>query len=295
MTPIFPDRQPAEVEQGSLFPDRPLDEAVESAHEIVARAKEDHRPTKTFALFSGGNDSIVVLDALAQHADAIVHANTGIGVPEAHEFARMVAARYDLPYFEMTPPESYESLVMNLPVLDGLPGPGVHHIMVARLKERCFEEIIRRHRTFHGERFMLLSGIRRAESKRRAKTPDPVDRKGGQVWVKPLLDWSNREMNDYRTDRGLPRNPVSDNLGVSGECLCGAMTDGGEKQEERAMIRFFYPAFDARLCSIEKACRDAGKTYCEWGTKRIEPEPEGFESSVCAACAPLPLDWEVPA
>lgn len=196
-----------------------------------------------------------------------------------------MAERYSLPYFELTPPESYESLVLNLPVLDGLPGPGVHHIMVNRLKNRCFEEVIARHRSFIGERFMLLSGIRRAESRSRQRITDPVDRKGGTVWVKPLLHWSNGEMNDYRADRELPRNPVSDNLGVSGECLCGAMTDGGEKQEERAMVRFFYPEFDARLSRIEKACEAAGKTYCRWGTKRDTPEPEGFDQSVCGACA----------
>lgn len=270
--------------------DRSLDEGVEEAVEIVVKAKEQHRPSATFVLFSGGNDSIVLLDALASHADAIVHANTGIGIPDAHDFARSVAGRYDLPYYELTPPESYESLVLNLPVLDGLPGPGVHHIMVNRLKERVFEEVLRRHRQYIGERFMLLSGIRRAESKSRSRITDPVDRDGGQVWVKPLLWWTNRETNDYRADRELARNPVSDNLGLSGECLCGAMADQSADREDREQIKFFYPEFDARLCALEAECRSRGKTYCEWGVKRPTQEPDGFESSVCAACTPLPFE-----
>lgn len=262
----------------------PTSDLEAEAEEIVAKAKEEHKPSRTIVLFSGGNDSLVLLDAMAKHADEVAHVNTGIGIDATTEFARTVGQSYGLPYSEWTPPVCYEDLVLNLPVLDGLPGPGVHHIIFARLKERAVRAMLRSFQTRRGERFLLLTGVRKAESKRRMGYSSPVDRNGREVWVNPLLWWGNDEMHRYRSERGLPVNPVSANLHMSGECLCGAMADQGEGREERAMIRFFYPDFDARLSVIEAACKSAGKTYCEWGVKRPNAATD-TAGPMCQSCA----------
>lgn len=272
-----------------LFPDRTAQAAVAEAHRITRGAIAEHRPSKTFILFSGGNDSLVLLDTMAEYADAIVHINTGIGIPEAHQFAREAAAGYALPFVELEPPESYESLVLTNELWDGLPGPGFHNIVFQRLKERCFAQLIRDHRQFIGERFMLLSGIRRAESKRRMQRRDAVERQGGRVLVKPLFDWTNSEVRQYHANHGLPINPVAANLHMSGECLCGAMADQDDARSERAAIRFFYPDFDARLTALEAECVAQGKTYCEWGVKRPDvpesPQDESLFDALCQGCA----------
>lgn len=251
-----------------LFP-RPVrgaDEIIDTAAETIRAAQAEHQPSRTLLLISGGNDSNVLLDACAHLADEIVHINTGIGIEETNEFARRVGTSYDRPFVELAPPVSYDELVLGR--WEGFPGPGAHRFTYQRLKERAIEARLRQLRSFRGERFMLLTGVRRAESRRRMGYSDPVDRRGGQVWVNPLLDVSNPEMGAYRVERELPVNEVSEHLHMSGECLCGAMADQDQNRQERAAIRFFYPAMDRRISDLEASCRAAGKRYCEWGVKR---------------------------
>lgn len=267
-----------------LFPDRSADEALNVAHRIARDALREYRPVKTFLLFSGGNDSAVLLDTMWGHADAIVHINTGIGIPEAHEFARQAAKRYPLPFLEYRPPIGYRTLVLKK--WKGLPGPGMHNIVYQRLKERCIEQLWRDHRTGErGERYVLLSGIRRAESPRRKQRTEAVERKGARVYVKPLFDWSNDETRTYHRVHNLPTNPVAANLHMSGECLCGAMAGQDETRAERAAIRFFYPEFDKLLTEIENEAKALGLPYTEWGVRRPDMPDDDDGGELCQSCA----------
>lgn len=263
-----PDRGQHVVETGRLpLFDRTLSEAVQEAHDITERAKAEHKPEWTFLLFSGGNDSAVLLDTMAEHADAIVHVNTGIGIPEANEHARRVAAAYGVDFIEKHPPVAYEELVLDN--WGGMPGPGAHYLTFINLKERCIEAVIRENRSHPRKgRFLLLTGARAAESKRRMGHGTATDRKGGQVWTNPLWHVEHAEMRAYRAEHDLSQSEVAANLHMSGECLCGAMADQGPERSERELIRFFYPEFDRRLCDLEEECRRRGLAYTEWGVKR---------------------------
>lgn len=277
-------------EQGALLPpepdpffgDRPaptsLMEGIAEAWWIIERAIEEFGPIRrSFLLLSGGNDSMVLLDVCQRAADEIVHINTGIGIPETTEFVRWVVDALGRPLTEVHPPESYEECVLGR--WQGLPGPGAHQFTFTMLKERCVEALLRSHRTKRGQRFILLTGARQAESDRRMGHAEAIRREGGQVWVNPLVRWSNDLMATYRAVHDLPVNEVTKHLHMSGECLCGAFASPGELE----MIRFFYPAFAERIDQLEAEVAARGLPYTKWGVKRPSRKREKV-SPLCSGC-----------
>ena len=174
-------------------PDRNWDAKRQEAHQRLADAIAEHAEGKELAgvvcLFSGGNDSSVVLDVMRPHLTHIAHANTGIGIEETREHVRKVAADEGLPLLEEHG-ESYRDLVIER----GFPGPAMHYKMYQRLKERALRKV-RKRLVSNGrkQRVVFLSGIRNDESKRRAGRP-VSSREGSVVWVCPLIDWTNEEL-----------------------------------------------------------------------------------------------------
>lgn len=255
-----------------------LTEALLDAYAIIEEAMAEHGPIeRTFLLLSGGNDSMVLLDTCATWADDIVHINTGIGIEETTEFVRQVVADRGDVLTELHPPIPYEELVLGR--WQGFPGPGAHRFTYTMLKERCVEALLRAHRTKRGQRFMLLTGARAGESQRRMGNAEAIRREGGQVWVNPLVNWSNDLMRLYRGVYGLPENEVTKHLHMSGECLCGAFAKPGEID----MIGLFYPAFVERVRSLEAKAREAGLKRCVWG-ERPPRKGDAAPGPMCHQC-----------
>lgn len=262
-----PERPSADYER--LFDPDPhwpktIEAGVAEARQVIDAAIKQHGPiAKSFLLISGGNDSMVLYDVCRDWVDGIVHINTGIGIPQTNEFVREVVGP-DL--IELHPPVAYDDLVLDPKLFGGFPGPASHHFVYARLKERCVRRLLADHRAKKGERFLLLTGIRNDESHRRMGYGDHINRLGGQVWVNPLLRWSNSLMVEYRVSRDLPVNEVTRHLHMSGECLCGAFARPGELEE----IRLFYPDVAARIDALADQARQAGLPACVWGERPPE-------------------------
>lgn len=264
---------------------------------LIDQAVQEHQPAQVFAMFSGGNDSVVVLDIARRHPafTAAVFVDTGIALPEAEPRAREICEQMGVQLLvyratensrkDGTPdPQHYDQMVQEY----GFPGPTPqgHGKMFTRLKERQFARLVR---DYPEGRVMLISGSRQTESARRARNVRPMMRAGRTVWVAPIWDWSTRQRDAYMEQMKLPRNPYSPLIGVSGDCLCGAYAKPGQL----AAIEQHYPCMGARLRALQEQVAAAG---FPWGWEEGPPAswkktamPDLFESVAfeytCATCA----------
>jgi 3'-phosphoadenosine 5'-phosphosulfate sulfotransferase (PAPS reductase)/FAD synthetase len=246
---------------------------------ILADAVGLFRPAKVFALFSGGHDSLCAshLATAAGLVDGCVHINTGIGVERTRQFVRDTCRGFGWPLREMTPPPfvpkpnkrrpgidyenlpAYEALVFHF----GFPGADGHTLIYNRLKERCLRQLVCEAKGRRGDRVLLVTGVRRQESRRRMGHIVPTQREGCRVWAAPLVNWDQAEKEAYLAAKGLPRNPVVDGLCMSGECLCGAYAKEGELHE----ISTVDPKVATYLRGLMERARALGAPHCIWGEK----------------------------
>lgn len=256
---------------------------IESGRKIVQQAIETYKPVAIFAGFSGGNDSIVPTHFVCtEFGGAAVHCNTLIGVNKSREHARATAKRFGWQFIEEFAKSSgmpkkhkdgsafdektlpngrwvdgatqYEEFCFNF----GMPGPGQHARMYQRLKERSFNRIKKEAKRGHrkSDCVMFVTGIRRDESAIRAGYNRDTQKVPGAVWVNPFYWNTKADFELYRQEFGLPRNPVTDVIGISGECLCGTM---GTRDELEPETRKY-------IESIEARCESLGLP-CKWATK----------------------------
>lgn len=232
---------------------------VATAREIMDAAIDEHSPSHVFGMFSGGHDSLCACHVASLHPrfDGCVHINTGIGIEQTREFVRATCQDHGWPLKEYHPPVSYREIVLK----HGFPGPASHWVMYARLKERCIRQLIREHKTRHRDRILLVTGVRRAESTRRMGYVQPVNRIGAQVWVAPIIDWSNDDKTAHIAEHKLPENPVVKLLCMSGECLCGAFARPGEIKE----LELWFPEVAERIHALEREA-NAARVPAVWGT-----------------------------
>lgn len=242
----------------------------------------------TVVLFSGGNDSTTLAHLFRRDVDYAAHANTTVGIEETRDFVRNTCEEWGLPLLERMAPreqDRYRALVLD----KGFPGPAMHYKMFQRLKERALDQI-RRELVSNPrkERVVFIAGRRRSESQRRAHAP-VSERRGSVVWVSPLINWTKLDLNTYRLMAGdVPRNPASDLIHMSGECLCGAFAAPGERAE---IDQWFPLALDEireleRLLANRADIPEHRKTW-GWGAdpaKRVLDRAPSRSGLLCSSC-----------
>ena len=263
-----------------------LDWCINDATRILETALEVHLDGRTLVakavLFSGGNDSSTLVDLMVRMGVAThaIHANTTIGIEATRQFVRDRCAALGLPLLEEVPPQTYAELVLE----QGFPGPAMHFKMYQRLKERCLRQARRRLGTNpRKERVLYIAGRRRAESARRSDVPEH-ERVDSTIWASPLANWGKADLEEYRRVFGLPRNPVADELGMSGECLCGAFAEPGELDR----IRHHHPEVADEIEMLEVQLLAAGtvpEERCMWGWGAYRGDEAPSQTGpLCSSC-----------
>ncbi len=254
---------------------------MKTALEVYQEAVALHAPIRAFVGFSGGRDSLAVTHWMMAHVPdcEAVHINTGIGVERTREFVRETCRQYRWPLHEIRALEDcgqdYDELVRRY----GFPGPPGHRMMYARLKERAIRVLVQRRKTKRTDRILIATGIRREESVRRmAYAGREVNRTGAQVWINPLYWWEKLDRDMYLHEHQLPVNPVSEALGMSGECLCGAFAHPGELD----MVRKVCPATAQR---IDRLHAEIAHRF-PWGWEGRPPSKKAVKPSgpFCVGC-----------
>ena len=262
----------------------PLDDAFD----VMDSAWIHGYRTRSYALFSGGDDSLTATHFAMtySHAQCVLHINTGIsakkdGKSVPLEFVKWTCAKYGWPLrVEVPPTLSYREFVLKW----GFPGPGYHSVIYAWLKERAIRKVIRETKTSFRERVGLINGVRAQESTRRMGYGEAIHREGCQLWIAPLYSWSKMDCVRYIERHGLTRSPVVELLHMSGECLCGAFAHENELKE----IALWYPETVAEIEALQKEAEAAGK-YCKWGERPPgKRERKSKFMPMCAGCAVRP-------
>jgi len=207
------------------------------------------------------------------HYDALAFIDTGTAVPGVAEFVQDFARWLDKPLRVLRAGDAYRRMVLGGDVLRdgrvkpglGFPGPAMHGRAYVVLKERQIQTLLRESKAGHSRRarVLFLSGVRRAESQRRAKS-EPIKRvkRSSVVFVSPLINWTAPHMARYRQTHRLPESDAAALLHRSSECNCGALASA---KQERAMLKTLYPEFFASIEALEAEAEAAGLRWCRWG------------------------------
>lgn len=235
------------------------------SQEIIQQAIVDYSPYAIVMAFSGGNDSLTayhVARALNVPMTHLMHGVTRTGIIETTEFVHQFGEDSGLKYFEADAEDNYEKYVLRKGFF-GI-GRSAHEYAYHVLKHGPFRAALSREirQRKHNRNILLINGARWQESRNRERmknNPIAFDSSTkSTIWVNIINDWSKADCLDFI--EGQLRNPVTDLLHRSAECLCGSMQYPYE--ETRKEVSFWFPEWGRWLDDLEKEACNRG--FC-WG------------------------------
>lgn len=261
-----------------------------SPEQIIAKALA-RKPSAIYAMFSGGDGSLRATHWAMNNVPGcqVAHINTGIGIEATRLFVRRTCELYGWKLTEIRAKEDcgqdYDAIIRKY----GFPGPAQHKSMYIQLKERAVEELVRRSKTRGSrEKVMLLTGIQHDDSARRSGYGGKeITTNKAQMWVNHMYWADKSSVYHYLTQNRIERNPTSVELGMSGECGCGAYASPGEL----AIWRRADPSFGERIDRLQIEAAEAG-VHCRWevGPPKVRNDniTEDMFSPMCVNCIKSP-------
>jgi 3'-phosphoadenosine 5'-phosphosulfate sulfotransferase (PAPS reductase)/FAD synthetase len=257
-----------------------------------------------WALYSGGHDSLVSTYVASLHPlfKGVIHVNTKTS-PSAElvtRYARSVAKSYGWRFIEISPFITHTQLFVKY----GFPSPDAHEFVYQYLKGRPLKQArqiakaalldeMLGEKTIEFEQplqpdeegrlsfikddskaraalskkvdIAFVSGIRREESVKRSKKPE-YGMDSGILWINSIVDWTKVECSDYINIKGLRRNVMADQTGVSGECDCGAHAAAGEI-DFKCAVNADMAAYRAKLEELVRVARELQLMEVQFGMR----------------------------
>jgi 3'-phosphoadenosine 5'-phosphosulfate sulfotransferase (PAPS reductase)/FAD synthetase len=261
---------------------------------MVVTDTDDIDPAYTdFALFSGGNDSIVSTHRAydAFDVDMAVYLDTNSGLPANLDHVKDVCDEYGWELAVISSPMTLKEFAVGNDTRKplGFPGPGVHSWAYQYFKERQLGKIA----TQIDGTPRFFSGVRTHESERRMNNVDGERVEAERwTWISPVHDWRDSAMDKYRDEHDLPTNPVAEKIGRSGDCYCGAYA---HRDAELAELEAHYPDHAEWLRELEAEVQEQIGTdddYAYWGFGGLSEkelrakmaDDDMAQMSLCSSC-----------
>jgi len=266
---------------------------MRTAKDIISEAIHEYNPVQVALMFSGGHDSLVsshVSATILSEMDVpfvVYHGDTTIGIPETQEYVKSICNKYGWELVIRQPPKEedrFESIVAK----HGFPGATTtaHQMVYRKLKERALRHWVTHEcktSVYSREHAVLITGIRKDESRVRMGYINENNKEDSRVWSNPIFWWSKKKCEDYMSDNSLPRSPVKDAICISGECLCGCFA----KKEEYNEIRAMYPHVADRIDELHELAKKNGHPW-RWGTGPTDwyknHPPDQLDMFMCVGC-----------
>jgi phosphoadenosine phosphosulfate reductase len=211
--------------------------------------------------FSGGKDSLVatyltheLLKGVDVHIE-VVFVDTTVGLPDVRKYVEEVSRLYGWKLRILTPSKSFFEVASR----QGMPTPRIRWCC----KLLKLEPLLNYAASLGAQRVLFTTGLRRSESRRRAKMKGFFYRKYKGIdifYIDPIIYWSDEDVERFISERELYVNSVYKLLQFSGECFCGAFT----KLEHLVKVAKLYPEFIENFRVLEEAWKNGkfkGKSY----------------------------------
>lgn len=271
----------------SFFTDYYIQEAID----IISRAIQEHKPKSVWVAYSGGKDSAIALHiaSLTMCDINVMAIDTGLAHDNWRETVKRQVAYYNCSNLEFV--EGGGKRFFETDVLENGFGysPAYHTVYYRNLKEDAIDKHIRENKSKKFDRIMYITGVRRAESSRRRKTPD-IHRKYARVTVNAIAHFDNN-FSDYFHSQYLPhyKNDIYNQWGTNGDCACNWTCGLKLKRLQETS-----PVLGAWIKELsEKSVNDGGWVYGErpaYGIADYETNGDDMpEDSLCINCTQLKM------
>lgn len=254
-------------QQITLQREKVLDLRIRESLTIIKEAVKKSALIPLIINFSGGKDSLTMLDLVQKVTDNFIccYMATGIDLPGAKEFAVESCRRFKRKILVSTPFDYKGDFFQRLAQFRHF--PGIMTTWCSRdLKIRPQKKMLTK---LYGKvHFYKLIGVRRYESSRRRKIHVTTPRKGfmlpdydvaNDIMVFPILNWTNEDVKQYLEINKIrvPANPLYKKYGVSGCYWCP----------------FYQPSIYRRIIKQHPNLYDK---FIEWETKLNMPSVSGY-------------------
>lgn len=278
-----------------------LHQCIESSREILRQAYE-YSPYAIVVAFSGGDDSLTVMELLKYlevKVDMAIFANTQTAFPATVDFVRNYCSKNEVRLIETLPKK--ENRIFSRVKEKGFYGLGkrAHNISFGTLKGMPIEKAISKHiRQYKGGRKVIVfSGIRRNESRDRRnakKYETPFyrrklgkykgrDRYHPNIWVSLIHAWEKEDCLEFLDWRGVERNPISIKYNRSGDCHCGSAIS--EPELNMSQLIKDAPSVAQEIADADAYCKDKGLP--RWAEGINDPGGDVYDLScpdLCSKC-----------